>query len=275
MARNKPAATGRQLDWCQMCGAMLHRHELVRTQVRWKRPAGQNYFPYSDPGAGGWTANNLVGMGYLAVGALGQYARTKVSDTNVVSEVNGAYTAKLDNVIDGTAYLWTSSALNISSWTSFTLSACCGPWGPYSSDAVPSQELKVTLGVAIPTEIGAKQQFGHEWTVRESRRVWATGKIADITIGDNTAAFFYLKVVGENGVYIWAENFMLEKNVTRPGDAIIVTRGTAIDNAADATKMSVIKVCPSCRESLVKTSELTGTPRREIEPPVAMDVQEA
>jgi hypothetical protein len=108
-------------------------------------------------------------------------------------------------------------------------------------------------------------------------RLWATILQTDMQLASTDVSdelYWYVTVTAASGAYWWADDMMVEKDVTKPGDAIIHTRGTAVTNTTDAAQLTVVKVCPDCKERLHKVSDLRGKPRREIEAPVDVDIQE-
>ncbi len=266
---SKPPAIGRQLDWCQVCGRKIHRRDLVRTQVKWKSPAGQNYLKYSSYDTAYWVSG-ATKAGDFAVGSTGNYARIRVPDDNTLVEIGGSATFTGTGSAQITKNIQ-AEAIDMSSWTSLVFSAHVGPWGPYDATTLPSQELTVIL--RLQSWDGTSKDSLVTRTILNGARIWGTINVADMTV-TSSSVHVGISVTAASTAQYWIDDIMLEKDVTEPSQAIIKTKGTIITGVLDTTNLSVKRVCPSCKERLHKVSDLRGKPRREIEAPVSVDIQE-
>jgi len=259
---------GRQLAWCDVCGTVVHRKDLVRTQVRYVSFAGQNYFTYSTYNTNLWTVDTAVDAGAISVGSSnGLRCRFKVPYTEsspgtgmTLTEAYGSQTWT------GAGVFRSDTATDVSDATNITVSAQAGPY-----QASTSPETVFAMGVC--DSAGDNKSLQRTWTVKGTMRVWFTMPVASITAPlSSSSAYFYIAVTPGTGQRWWIEDLQLEKDVLKPG-TFVPTSGTAVDTT-ESQKMTVRVVCPDCREPLQKIKTGIGRPRTEMEHPIGSDIQE-
>lgn len=256
-----PPAIARVLDRCDVCGQKIHRQELVRTPVRYLRPAAQNLLPYSSYSASGW-ACDATDKSTLQIGTRADKTRFKVGYGTDVTILNGVQTWQGDGTYR------TITSIDLSSATKATVSAVVEPY-------YKSQEplLQVTMGLCDSD--GANKTSERSWVTSSGTRMWYTVTVADIaTPLDASAVYIYFDVTPETDQYWAIEDAQVELDATgdRPGE-FVKTSGAAVTTAVDTETMTMRKVCPRCYEPLMEKSEQFGRPRREVEPPIPDDMQ--
>lgn len=268
---SNPPAIHRQLDRCDMCGKKIHRKDLVRTQVRYNRPAGNNYFLYSYFDGSFWqiAANCTAHEEDMGLGPDSEDCRAKISSSNTLTEIKGAKTFLLSPSGES-AIIYTTTPTDISSYTSFVFGVYVGQYHANASPAI----LTVEIGNC---DASASNTFPlKSVTTSSGRHVWSYATIADLDLSVvRTAAYFYVKVsaTSSENYYFWIDWMQLEKDVTRPG-AFISTSGASTSYSTDAKVMTAAKVCGRCKEKLTRESQKYGRPRTEVEPYVEDEFQE-
>lgn len=260
-------AIHRQLDRCDICGRKIHRKDLVRTQARYNRPQGNNYFLYSYYDDSFWTndGNCTLQTQAMGLGPDSEDARVKIASDNTITQIRGAKTFLLDT---SPSTIYTTTSTDISGFTSFVFGVYVGQYHANEDPAV------------ITVEIGNMSVAGmlyalKEVTTRSGRHVWVTANVADLDENILPAtAYFYVKVsaTSSEDFYYWIDWMQLEKDATKPG-AFINTNGTALDYSTDKKMLTSVKVCNRCKEQLTRESE-RGRPRQEAEPPIMDEFQE-
>ncbi len=261
-------AIHRQLDRCDVCGKKIHRKDLVRTQARYNRPQGNNYFLYSSYDGSFWVndGNSTLQTQAMGLGPDSEDARVKIASDNTTTQIRGSKTFLLDT---SPSITYTASSTDISSFTSFVFGVYVGQYHANADPAV----LTVEIGNCDAT---IENLYAlREVTTRSGRHVWASANIADLNLGVTPAtAYFYVRVsaTSSEDFYYWIDWMQLEKNASRPG-AFISTSGSALDYTTDKKMMTSVKVCNRCKEQLTTESE-RGRPRQEAEPPIYDEFQE-
>lgn len=254
-------AIARQLDRCGVCGKKTHKKDLVRTQVRYKRPEGENHFSYSYYDGSFWTTN-ATSSGNISSGPEGDKERASVSLDNTVTSVFGSATFTGNNKL-----FRSTTGVDVSDWTSLIFSAEVGPH--FDTQA----EMTIALGYCDTD--GNNQTTLKTWTAKSGRQVWATVNISSIAGVSTSAVCFFINITGLDATdKYYIDWLQLEKNRSTVGP-YFRTSGTAYSTRVyEAKLMTAPKVCQSCRETLLKESEQYGRPRTEVELPVPMDAQE-
>ena len=263
------------LDFCEVCGRKIHRKNLVRTQVRYNRPEGSNYFTYSSYDGTFWTNDGTVTQQStdMGLGPDSNYARCRVEDNETglaaltLTEINGTKTFLLDS---SPAIFYTASSTDISSFTKFVFGVHVGQ---YHANA---DQAEITVEIGNCNSDATVTYALREATIRSGYHMWTAVNVADLDSNvDTSAAYFYVKITATSSedFYFWIDWFQLEKDADRPG-AFISTSGSTLDYTTEQKLLTTAKVCPSCREYLLLESEQYGRPRREIEPPVQEESQE-
>jgi hypothetical protein len=283
-------AIHRQLDRCDLCGKKIHKKDLVYTNVRYNRPQGMNYFTYSRYNSALWSMTNLTATGsYDGFGPNDHGNRVKVGhgaaygSYETTTEQGGAPTFTFDETSEsGEGKVYTSSAVDCSTWTSLVFGLYIGPYhdnrvGSDYDSAVETSTMTVAIGVGASS--GVKTQTLRTVTgVKSGRHVWAKLNLADLNaaITDSTV-YFWVSITFSptptGDFKIWFDWMQLEKNASVPG-AYIETIGSALDYTTEAKLMTVLKVCPDHREQLLSEREQFGRPRQEVELPIDSDIQE-
>ena len=259
---SNPPAIARVLDRCDVCGKKIHRQELVRTQVRYMRPAATNLLPYSSYSASGW-ACDATDKSTIGIGTRADKTRTKVGYGTTVSIVNGVQTWQGDGTYR------TTTAVDLSSGTTAIISAVAVPY--YASE---NPSLSITMGLCDGD--GNNGTTERTWTTSTMRRVWYPVTVADIASPlSAAAAYFYWTVTPQTDEYWSIEDAQVELDTddSRPGE-FVQTTGAAVTTLVDTRSMAVRKVCPDCYEPLFRESERVGRPSEEVEPPIPDDMQE-
>ena len=253
MRRNQ----GRQLDFCDVCGDHTHKVDLVRTQMRYLRPAGQNRFPWDKYHATYW-ACDASDKSTISIGPW--VSRCRVNDDNTVTEIDGYQTW------DGDGTFRLIDSIDISGWTNLTMSASVGPY-----HASEDPELTVVMGCC--NSDASVKYSQRTWTIKNDQRCWFTATVADLVTDGVTssAAYFYIDVT--NDEYWYVSNLQLEADVSSPGTFVPNETG-ASSVVTEQTELSVVKTCKKHREKLVRDSKLIGTPRTDDEGPIRVVIQE-
>lgn len=259
--RYDPTKPGK-LDICGCCNQKVRVEELVYQTRQWGQRAGSNYFTYSSYNSSGW-ACGASDKGRVSIGPFAADSRVRIDDDNTVTEVFGSQTWEGDGTFRST------SAVNVSSWTSFCLRAYIGA---YHADDY--QQLTVAYGYC--DSAGAnKQQVGTK-TFSGTKKLWWTGVPSDIASPlSSSAAYFYWAVTCENSAQDWFVDAMaIEKDKTRPDEVFITTTGTATEYSTDIQKLGVAKVCRRCSERIHKTSGTYVIPEPYEDYEIPEDLQE-
>ncbi len=256
---------GRQLDYCDVCGSVIHRKDLVRTQVRYASPDAQNYFTYSEYNTNLWTVDTASDAGAISVGSQnGLRCRFKVPYTEsspgtgmTLTEAYGSQTWT------GAGVFRSNTSVDMSGATNIVFSAHAGP---YQANSDPS----TVFAMGSCDSDGSNKLLQRTWTIKGSQRIWFTMATADIT--DSSAAYFYISVTPATGKKWWIEDLQLEKDETTP-QTFIKTTGSTYDEV-ESQKMTTRVVCPDCKEPLQNIKTGIGKPRTEVEHPIGTDMQE-
>jgi hypothetical protein len=268
---------GRQQDRCDVCGRNVHRKDLIRTQVRFLNAAGQNYFVTSTYDSTNWACNG-TDKGNIAIGPNGDAETVSISiaDGSAVTERNGEQTWS------GSAKDFRSiTAVDVSGATTFCVSAEIGPWFPASSGdsefdgGHAAQTGEVTVAMGLCDADGNNKALQRTWTAQRSQaRVWFQMNVADIAspLASSGIYVYFTITLSASGPYWYVTSMQLEKNVTSPG-VFKPTTGAAVD-ITDTKTLTVRKVCPRCREPLLRESQQFGRPRTEVESPIPTFGQE-
>jgi hypothetical protein len=267
-------AIHRQLDRCDICGKKIHRKDLVRTQARYNRPQGNNYFLYSSYDGSFWVptwADYITDHCTLQTQAMGlgpdsEDARVKIASDNTTTQIRGSKTFLLDT---SPAIIHTATATDISGFTSFVYGVYVGQYHANTDPAVLTVEIG-NCNSGFDTLYSLK-----EVTTRSGRHVWVSANIADLSSNVTlSAAYFYVKVsaTSSGDFYFWIDWMQLEKNASRPG-AFISTGGATVDYTTERKMMTSVKVCNRCKEQLT-TESARGRPRQEAEQPIYDEFQE-
>ena len=272
---SKPPAIHRQLDRCDVCGKKIHKKDLVRTNFRYNRPAGSNYFTYSRYDSTLWDLTNLTASGnYDGLGPEGLNNRVRVGDGaaygsyETTTEIGGAPTFTLTSP----GKLATSSGVDCSDWTRL----CFGLYvGAYHCN---TDKLSMTVAIGVGASAGTTTTTLRTDTIKQDKHIWASVDIDDLDSAiDSSDVYFWATITlddtPDDDFYVWVDWMQLEKDLSRPG-AYLSTSGSAVDYTTEQELLTVVKVCPDHRERLQWKSEQWGRPRREVELPIDVDVQE-
>lgn len=265
---SNPLAIHRQLDRCDVCGRKIHRKDLVRTQARYNRPQGNNYFTYSYYDGTFWTndGNCTLQSQAMGLGPDAEDARVKIASDNTTTEIRGSKTFLLDT---SPSTIYTASTVDISGFTSFVFGVYVGQYHANDDPAVMTIEIGNMSGVGSLYEL-------KETTTRSGKHVWVTANVADLDSNVvPAAAYFYVRVsaTSTEDFYFWVDWMQLEKDATRPGP-FISTNGSTNDYTVEKKVMTSAKVCNRCKEDLTRESQKYGRPRVEVEPPIDDEFQE-
>lgn len=264
----------RQLDRCDVCGNKTHRKDLVYTQVEFLAAAGSNYFNYSSYDSSWWTLVAGTDAGTISSGPYADRFRIVISDDNTRTESFGTQTWTVGaafSVYSGNLQI-KSSAIDISSWTSFTVSFDFGFYDRETdvNNLTAAVLIYNTDGVTGGTSVNTRRQ----WTT--SGRYFGTMDVADVSSAlDTSAAVFHLSVRthGDGGEQVWIDRMQLEKDVSKMG-TFVPTSGSSVDRI-DTPMMTTRKVCPNCRERILsKTDAYNRQPEMRDEGPVTTAMQE-
>lgn len=281
----KPPAIHRQLDRCDICGRKVHKKDLVRTNVRYNRPEGSNYFTYSRYDSTLWGLTNLTATGnYDCFGPNDHGNRVRVGEGasygsyETTTEVGGAPSF----TITSPGKVYTKTGFDASAWTSLVVG---GYFGIFHDNRVGAaydaakENIAATVAIGVGATSGATTQTLRTVSnVRSGHHVWATVNVSDLNPAiTNSSVYFWATITLDStptGTYkVWFDWLQCEKDATRPG-AYISTAGSALDYSTEQKLMTVVKVCPEHRERLLLESEQFGRPRKEVEHPIPSDIQE-
>ena len=256
----------RQLDRCDVCGKKIHRHRLVRTNMRFLQPAGSNYFAYSSYSSS-YHSCSASDVSTITIGPHADKSRTRVDTDNTVSYVDGTQTWS------GSGTFRTTTSVDVSSLTNFTVSAAIGQQLSWSSNVASASDLTVAMGLCDGD--GNNKALQRTFTgVNAMQRLWFTMAVADIESPlSSSGIYVYFTVTIDGTDYWFIDDISLEGDKTSP-DQFITTSGTAKTSQTATKKMTMVKVCSSCREPLLLESEQFGRPFEEEEPPIGVDFQE-
>jgi hypothetical protein len=266
-----PQAIHRQLDRCDICGKKIHRKDLVRTQARYNRPQGNNYFQYSSYDGTFWAiaANCTAHSEDMGFGPDAEDCRAKISSSNTLTEIKGAKTFLLTTSGEP-AIIYTTESTDISAFTSFVFGIYVGQYHANEDPAVLTVEIgNCTSGASTLYEL-------LETTTRSGKHVWTSVNIADLDSNvDTSATYWYVRAsaTSSENFYFWIDWMQLEKDASRPG-AFISTNGAAIDYTTDSKRLTTVKVCNRCKEQLTRESQKRGRPRVEVESDIDNEFQE-
>ena len=270
-----PPVIHRQLDRCGVCGTKIHKMDLVRTQVRYNRPEGNNYFLYSYYDGSFWDNDGTVTLqsSPWGLGPDSEDARLRIgnesgfSDTITTTEIGGSKTFLLDS---SPAIIYTASSTDISGFTSFVFGVYVGQYHANDDQA----EMTVEIG-NCNSDASTTYSLKSE-TIRAGKHIWVAANVADLDSNvDSSATYWYVKVTAssDEDFYFWVDWMQLERNASKPGH-FISTSGAAEAYATEQKLLTTAKVCPDCKEYLLLESEQYGRPRQEVEPPVQEETQE-
>jgi hypothetical protein len=269
---SKPPVIGRQLDRCDICGKKVHKINLVRTNVEFLSPEGQNYFPHSSYSSDEWDIWYGSDAGTVSIGPYADRARVSISDDNTATEISGSQTFTVQAGVssyDGYLRLRTTNwgGQDLSSWNSLVFSF---DYGFYQQEEHPEASVKVWLydetnDVEKPLEISRTSG---------GRRVSAYFDLS--TAGadfDASSVYFHIIFITySGGEKIWIDRIQLEKDVTTMG-TFIPTSGSAIDQS-ESRSMTMRKVCKSCYEPLLsKTNQYNREAEQRTDEPISVWMQ--
>jgi hypothetical protein len=257
---SKLPVIGRQLDRCDVCGKKVHKINLVRTNVDFLSPTGNNYVKYSSYSSGGWSYGTTVDAGAISIGTYADRSRVVIGDDNTTTESFGSQTW----TGAGRVYA-TGDAVDLSSWSSLVLAADVGPYERNTDHA-----LTVVLGTQDSND--GNRQVLSTWTISNATRVWVYKTPSDITFPTNFNA--YIEVTPNTaGQKWWFDRVQLEKNATKMG-TFIPTSGSSIDQT-DSRSMIMRKVCKSCYEPLLsRTNQYNREAEDRTDEPISVWMQE-
>jgi len=256
----------RQLDRCDVCGVKIHRKDLVRTNMRYLLPAGSNYFVYSSYNSG-YHACTSTDRSTITIGPHADKSRTKLGGDNTVSYVDGSQTW------GGSGTFRTTTSVDVSSLTNFTVSAMFGQVLSWSSNVASASDLTIAMGLCDGD--GNNKDLQDTWSdINAMQRCWFTMAVADIESPlSSSGIYVYFTVTIDGTDYWFVDDISLEGDKSSP-DQFIATSGTAKTAQTESGTMTVVKACKRCREPLLSTSEQFGRPYTETEPPIDLDMQE-
>jgi hypothetical protein len=238
--------TGGRLDYCQVCFRAVPRQKLRYRKIKQSQPEGNNYIPYSEYNALGWT---LVGTGSKVTDdcyGVHYDPRWNVFDiNNNPTKVNAAAT------FEGEVLLVPSAAVDVSTWTDFVFSVFIGP---LESDE--SAELTITTGLCQSDGSGAVT-----YTTRKAYggvQPYFHRSVIDVISPFSSSGiypFFKVSPAASDSQW-WFEHARLEKNLQIPSTIVIKTSGSSVSYSADSSQMVIAKVCPRCVELIVDDEEV-------------------
>jgi hypothetical protein len=276
MYRNKPPALGLQLDRCDVCGDKHHRNDLVRTQVEFLDMKAENYVRSSSYSSTYWAVDSASDVTSTTVGTYGvrcDNVRLSLDNDSNLTYINSP------KVWEGNG---TVRMVELSSYftegSDMTFSVV---WGPHEQNTSPSS----TIVMGICNSDGSSKQAIRTWSnVAQTTRLWVNEEVrtlatyaqADLS-GTNVACRWYFQVT--NAGKWWWDEAQLEANVNSlpnetagvPENFVRTSAGTNVSNQSERGLITSRKVCPKCREIVLKKSEIYG---RTDESPIAEPVEE-
>jgi len=249
----RPPILHRQLDRCDVCGTKIHKHKLVRTQVRFVQPESENQFLYSSYDDTFWTATEAV-ANYNSIGTRGDKTRVHIANDNTLSMIDGVATWD-------TAAKLSAAITDVSGMTNVCMSVHVGA---HQASLTPSVTLSAGYVASDSSVVTMVTRAS-----KSAQRVFWTLPVASLT-SDTSATVFWF-AASSSGDY-WLDDFQLEDD-TSPGE-FLATSGTAESYGVDTALMTVRKVCPSCRERLLKTTAIYTQHRSPVSEPIPMATQE-
>jgi hypothetical protein len=264
---------GRQLDRCDVCGRKIHKMDLVRTNVDFLANEAQNYMTYSTYDSSIWDTWYGTDAGNISIGPYPDRSRISIADDNTTSLINGTPTITVASGVGpyvGYARIRSTNwgGQDLSSWNSLTFSF---DYGFHQEDTTPDAYVRVWMYDSA----NQAQKFIETERQTGQHRVWGTIDMVDVNSDlDLTDVLFHVAFVTYGGgERIWVDRFQLEKDVSTPG-TFVTTSGSAVDRA-ETPMTTVRKVCPNCRERVLRKSERYGKiAEQRTEEPVAVDIQE-
>lgn len=262
-----PPAIARQLDRCDRCGRKVHKKDLIRSQIEFSPPLGENLFSYSSYDGTYWYLVDGTYQNDISIGPYADKARSKISLSNTLTEINGSATFYAGT---GTGQLnvMTSESLDVSSYDSIVFSVICGPYHANES----RDEMTLYFGFSD----GSDSYVSEVYTVTEMRKLWfyTTPQILDSKDVDSSAVYPYVlvNVVDYGNNQLFLEDFQLTSNVTVPGE-FIRTSGSAITRTTPTRSMVIEKLCEECRKIKIlrRSTQRGNIPEgTEVEPPTIL-----
>lgn len=241
---------------CDVCSDVTKIKDLVRTQVRYLLPAGSNYLAYSSYNSSGWSCS-ARDKGKIGYGPHGDEQRMQIYDDNSL-----AY-ARCSQTWGGVGTLRSTSGVDVSSLTTFVFSVDVAQVIRYLDGTGYASDLTVAMGIC--DSAGNNKSLQKTFTsVNSLLRCWFKMDVTDIAapLASNDV-YVYITVTPDTEHEYWlADDMSIEANVSIP-DQFITTTGTAISNQTATKSMSMLKVCPRCREALLLESEQYGRPQEQ------------
>jgi hypothetical protein len=266
------------LDVCQACGAEVNRND-IRLQLRdGTRPAATNYAEYSSYHADYWYIWNATSSSEESMGDCSYYEEPSGTD-NASVVYNGTQT--WDSY--GNAFLLPGGTdfYDYSSYDRITVSVDVGMWqretdGPlYVCLMLLSPPNHYTYFYGLNNVSTAYPGNSSVFNVRGLNRVWGSMAMSDLNpSADVTQLAAAIRVRSPLGTAKWFfDRFQIEKDTTSYGN-FVATTGAAVNNATAARSQVVCKVCPECRERLLRPSKMQGEPRFKGLRPYIEDIEE-
>jgi len=219
-------------DICQICKQPEYKSRLVWRRAQYHDSAKQNYLAASEYNTTDWSTSLTVE--YTAWGLYPDERRPQFDSSYNVTWLNGLA------AFDGSGTVRTVAGIDVSGWTSLTVSAYVGH---HQLSTTP--ELAITIGIC--SEDGLTTQVLRTLTRKGQIRIWGTVTPAEITAISTAAVCVYITVAG-TGLW-WFERAQLEKDVSEPGRPC-QSAGTALGSVAATDIITMAKVCPACREKM-------------------------
>jgi len=264
---------GYQLDRCDVCGRKLPRRDLVRTNVRWLQPEGSNYLTHSSYHTDQWTVDTSTDRSTIGYGPHGDKQRITIPDA-VAGVITPAYTGCSQTWSAAGTLRSVTTAIDVSGLTQFVFSVDVAQVLSWSSNIASASDLTVAMGLC--DSAGANTALQKTWTdVSGLLRCWFQMDVADIASPlSSSGIYVYATVTPDTATDYWlVDDMSIEGDVARPTQ-FITTTGTAV-TAQTATKvMAMRKVCPRCREDLLRESEPPSSHEQRVEAPVSSAPQQ-
>ncbi len=213
-----------------------------------------NLLLYSGYDSTYWTASISPASVSDSFGTRCDFTRVSVSLDNTTSVINGVTTWESTGRFE-------SAAVDVSSLTDVCFSVVVGP-----HQESTSPELIITAGY---TDASSSDTTLVTRTTKSSERVWWSRPIGDIV--DNTSALQFWFNVASTGKYWWDDAQV--EDAENPGEFIKTTSASVVYDT-DTPLMTVRKVCPRCRERLLRTSAIYTNHTASVDAPVPMEHQE-
>ena len=262
MVRNKPVAIGYQLDRCDVCGDKYHRRDLVRTQVEFLDMKAENYVTSPSYDSSYWSIDDTTNATSTTIASYGNRCdnvRLSLDDDSNLTYINGVTTFSGSGTIRMTDAV---GAFSDSSDLTFSVQV-----GPHEQNTSPS--MVVVLG--ITNSDGSSKQALRTWNINTMTRVWVNEEVTTLNgygLGSNSFRF-YIQVT--NSGYWWFDEAQLEANTNSLPQAagmpenFVRAHGSLVSNQSESSLVTSRKVCPNCRETVLRKSTKYGV---QDEPPV-------